>query len=85
MSGMTVYVIVIAMFLLNPADRNGPDLIEVLSEGDNKPLHFKTLEKCYEYTHEHLNELVYFAMENFKPKPALVRAVACVEKELINI
>ena len=84
MSEMSVYVILVVMILLNPADRNGPDSVEILTAHD-KPLHFQTLDTCYEYIGRNLSELVYYAMENFKPKPTLVRGVVCVEREITNI
>ena len=37
MSEVTVYVILVVMFLLNPADRGGLDAVEILS-ADGKPL-----------------------------------------------
>ena len=84
MSEVSVYVILVVMILLNPADRNGPDSVEILSE-DNKPLHFQTLDTCYGYVGKNLSQLVYYAMENFKPKPALVRGIVCVEREITEI
>jgi hypothetical protein len=84
MSEVSVYVILVVMILLNPADRNGPDSVEILA-ADNKPLHFQTLDTCYKYVGKNLSELVYYAMENFKPKPALVRGIVCVEREITEI
>jgi len=84
MSEVSVYVILVVMILLNPADRNGPDSVEILAAGD-KPLHFQTLNTCYEYVGKNLSELVYYAMENFKPKPTLVRGIVCVEREVTAI
>ena len=84
MSEMSIYVILVVMFFLNPADRNGLDAIEILTE-DGKPLQFQTEDSCYGYVNKNSSSLVYFAMENFKPKPTLVRSIVCVKKEMVNI
>ena len=84
MSEITVFVIVVLMLMLNPVDRKGPDSLEVLS-AHGKPLHFKTLEKCYSYVSEHGVGLAYYAMESFRPKPTLVKGIVCMEKEIIGV
>ena len=84
MSEVTVYVILVVMFLLNPADRGGLDAVEILS-ADGKPLVFQTEDSCYKYVDKNSSALVYYAMENFKPKATLVRAIICTQRQITEI
>jgi hypothetical protein len=76
----SVYVILVVMFLFNPADRNGDDMIELISI-NGKPLYFETAEKCMEHIGENHLDIARFAIEHFMPKPTMVRGIICVEKE----
>ena len=76
----SVYVILAVMLLLNPAHKDEPDVLEILSV-NGKPLHFKTIEECSQHIEENGFEIARFEIEEFMPKPVMVRGIICVNKQ----
>jgi len=76
-----VYVILVAMFMFNPADRNGSDVIELISL-DGNPLQFETEDTCMKHIEENHLDIAHFAIKNFMPQPTMVKGIFCMKKRL---